>query len=86
MIRRARLRKAPPSSVSVNRRVVRCNSLAPSARSRSASLSLTTDFESRSRRAASLIEPASLIATNMAIPSSFIIVRKIRKIEPIFAD
>ena len=61
------------------RRVVRWSNVAPRLRSSSASRSLTTDFESRSVRAASLIEPASATATKLAMPSSFI-VRIFRKI------
>ena len=51
----------------------------PRLRSSSASRSLTTDFDRRRRRAASLIDPASATATKVAMPSSFIIVRQFRK-------
>ena len=69
----ARSRNAAPSSVSDSLRVVRCSRLAPTLRSSSASRSLTTDFDSRRRRAASLIDPASATATKVAMPSSFIV-------------
>lgn len=78
-MRCARARKVWPSSVSDNLRVVRWTSLVPSARSSSASLSLTTDLALPSRRAAALIDPASAMATKAAMPSSFIIVRISRK-------
>lgn len=79
-IRLARSRKAAPSSVTDILRVVRWSSVAPRLRSSSASRSLTTDFDSRSVRAASLIERASATATKLVIPSSFI-VRTSRKID-----
>ena len=78
-MRDARSRKVTPSSVRLSLRVLRCTSLTPRLRSSSTSRSLTTDFDSRNRRAASLIDPASATATKVAMPSSFIIVRTFRR-------
>jgi len=62
--------------------VERWSRVTPSARSSSASRSLTTDFASPSRRDAALIEVSSTVATKAARPSSFIIVRIFRQPVP----
>jgi hypothetical protein len=66
-------------------RVVRCRSLAPRLRSSSVNRSLTTDFDSSIRRAASLIEPLSATATKAATDSSFSLVRFSRTLGKAFA-
>src|SRR5882757_142078 len=60
-------------------RVVRFTSFVPSVRSNSVRRSLTTDFDTASRRAAAVKEPVSAIEANASIDSSFSIVRFFRK-------
>jgi hypothetical protein len=43
-------------------------------------------LDNRSRRAAPLIDPTSATATKVLMPSSFIIVRIFRNLDPLFAD
>jgi hypothetical protein len=75
-------KNACPSSVSDILRVVRWASRPPNSRSSSTRRSLTIDFGKPRRRAASLIDPASATAVNAARLSSFIIVRRSRKLVP----
>jgi hypothetical protein len=82
-IRRALRRNAWPSSVNDILRVVRWARRPPNSRSSSARRSLTTDFGTPRRRAASLIHPAWATAVNAVRPSSFIIVRRSRKPVPV---
>jgi len=85
-MRVARARNARPSSVNETLRVERCSRFAPSERSSSARRSLTTERDTRKRRAASLSDPLSATMTKVAIPSSFMIVRLFRNPVAAFGD
>ena len=70
MILRARSRKRCPVSVNPIERVVRCNSRAPRRCSRLATWRVTTDGDTRNRRAAAANPLASQTAMKAAMASS----------------